>query len=352
MRRIYNMEKELINILKIKGVSDRMIDNIINSGYIIRHWQDFKTAEGYITISDKMYGNKGISSSFDIDKFIQYANGHYVFEKLPKLNSHRVKNLTEINEILNEPYRKRWIENGWLSFRGQVKEYTFKRKIPNPVRADMDGKEISILPGAFRDKPLGFNRQDFADERNSFELFLRELEPNNPHVYSDSYYSYDIMRAEQHYAKHTQGLDISFEISTALFFATNKLNWNTDGTAYHSEISQGNHEGVIYSFVFRDPLVKKTEFLIKDFDLFKTYSPARILRQNCGLPLFSEYDRNIAVCDIDCVFYLDENFDYPDKLRPSYMFPDESEDLFYGKLLDLKRKYNGFGLDNVIEYKH
>lgn len=344
------METELIEILRQKNVSDKLVDRVINSGYIIRHWMDFKTPEGYITVSDKMYGNKQFSSSFDIDKFIEYIEGKSVFEKLPDFRTFKVKNKADIQEILNEYPRNRFIKNGQMSFRGQVKEYTFLRNIPNPVRSDKNGKELSILPGAFRDKPLGINKNLSTREYNTVDLFLRELEPNNPSIFLDSSSTYDIMKVEQHYAKHTEGLDISFEIDTALFFATNKLNWNENGAAYHSKVEKGKHNGVIYCFVFRDPPVKKTEYLIKEFDLFKTYTPTRILRQNCGLPLFSDYDRNIAICDIDCIIYLDEDFEYETGLLPTYMFPNEKDDLFYGKLIELKKKKSHELLENVVEY--
>ncbi|WP_430401638.1 hypothetical protein [Fluviicola sp.] len=346
------METQLINILRQKNISDNLIDKVINSGYIIRHWMDFKTPEGYITVSDKMYGNKQFSSSFDIDKFIDYIKGKNVFEKLPDFTSYTVRSLAEIQEILNVYPRNRYIDNGQMSFRGQVKEYTFSRQIPNPLRSDKNGNELSILPGAFRDKPLGIDENPFRRDFNTVELFLNELEPNNPNIFLDSSFAYDIMRVEQHYAKHTQGLDISFDIKTALFFATNKLKWNEDGTAYHSKVEKGEHNGVIYCFVFRDPPVKKTEFLIREFDLFKTYKPTRILRQNCGLPLFSDYDRNIAICDIDCIIYLAKDFDYETGLTPSHMFPNEKEDLFYAKLIELKKKKSHQLLENIVEYRN
>lgn len=344
------METKLIDILKKKNVSDHLIDKVVNSGYIAKQWMDFKTPEGYITISDKMYGNKQFSSSFDIDKFIDHIMGMNVFEKLPDFKTYKVKSPVEIQEILTEGNRRHYIENGQMSYRGQVKEYTFSREIPNPVRADKNGKELSILPGAFRDKPLGINSNQFKREWNTVDLFLSDLEPNNPNVRFDSSFSHDIMRVEQHYAKHTQGLDISFDIKTALFFATNKLKWHDDGRAYHSKVKKGEHTGVIYCFVFRDPPVKRTEYLIRDFDLFKTYKPTRILRQNCGLPLFSEYDRNIAICDIDCIIYLDEDFKNQEELTASHMFPNAEEDLFYGKLLELKKKKSHQLLENIVEY--
>ena len=57
------MVEQLIKIVKGKNINDTLIDNIINSGYIIRQWMDFQTPEGYKSVSDKMYGNKQFSSS-------------------------------------------------------------------------------------------------------------------------------------------------------------------------------------------------------------------------------------------------------------------------------------------------
>lgn len=68
------------------------------------------------------------------------------------------------------------------------------------------------------------------------------------------------MRVEQHYDTQTAGLDISFDIETAIFFATYKFLFNSHGNAYHSKIKKGEHEGVIYGFRFRDPPVKKLNF--------------------------------------------------------------------------------------------
>jgi hypothetical protein len=109
------------------------------------------------------------------------------------------------------------------------------------------------------------------------------------------------MRVEQHYARQTPGLDLTFDIDSALFFATNRFKVGDDGLAYHERVPRGEHEGVIYLFRFGSPSVKRTEYLIREFDYFKTHQPLRILRQHCALPLFGQYERNIAVTDVDTV---------------------------------------------------
>ncbi|WP_434461123.1 FRG domain-containing protein [Serratia plymuthica] len=340
----------LIEILRDKKIPEKLISDVIDSGYVLREFYNPCAGDTWGRVSDRMYGSKQHSSSFDINDFVKYIQGDNVFEKLPKFTEYTVKNYEDIDQILSEPRRQHYINEGRLSFRGQVSQYTYKRKIPNPVRADKTGREISIFPGLYRQKEELYSFNFIQKEERSFLRFLRELEPNNPEVYLDSSYAYDIMRVEQHYATQTAGLDISFDIETAIFFATYRFNFNSHGKAFHTKVKEGEHNGVIYGFCFRDPPVKKTEFLIKDFDLFKTYRPERVIRQNCGLPLFMDYERNIAITDLDFIIYLDKDFDYEGKRKPSYMFPNTKEDLFYGKLLELKDKYPRL-LANIIEYE-
>ncbi|MFV0107492.1 hypothetical protein [Enterobacter ludwigii] len=344
------LSEKLIEILRDKKVPEQLINDVIDSGYILRNFHDPFSGYNWWNVSDKMYGNKQFFSSFDIDDFVQYIQGNNVFEKLPSFTTYTVRSYGEIKDILSEPIRKRYLNEGKLSFRGQVSQHAFTRKIPNPVRADENGREISIFPGIYRQKEELYSFNIIQNEKRSSLRFLQELEPNNPNVFLDSTYSYDIMRVEQHYATQTAGLDISFDIETAIFFATYKFLFNSHGNAYHHKIKKGDHNGVIYGFCFTDPPVKKTEFLIEEFDFFKTYRPERVIRQNCALPLFSEYERNIATTDLDFIIYLDKDFDYEGKRDPGYMFPNIKEDLFYGKLLGLKDKYPHL-LADVIEYE-
>jgi len=342
------MEKRLIEILNEKQVAEKLIDDILESGYIIRRWQG---AQNSIieTISDKMYGNKMFSGSFEIDKFIKYAKKEYEFESLSNFVTYKIKNKSELDEILNQPKRKHYIENGLMSFRGQIEEYFFERKIPNPVRKNSFEKELSIMPGIYRGDGDIYKFNKIINEERTLNHVLHELEPNNPDIFGDSLFAYDIMRIEQHYATHTRGLDITFDTETALFFATYKLEKSKD-YCFHTKIDKGKHKGVIYCFVFREPEVKKSQYYIDKFDLFETYIPTRVLRQDCGLPLFSDYERNIAICDLDCIIYLDSEFEYDNKKNPKYMFPEADQDKFYERLIELKRKY--IELDRIVEYKN
>jgi|APLak6261672720_1056091.scaffolds.fasta_scaffold06035_1 hypothetical protein len=339
------MQEGLLKILKEKNIDDNLIDAIIKSGYFLQHFASWNYKSTINSVGDMMYGTKQFSSNFDIDNFISYCKGDYKFEIAPDYISYRVKTKAEIDEILNDERRRRLIEDGKMSFRGQTEEYHLNRKIANPFRQNKQGKEISILPGAYRKKDFKIS---FWDPPRIVQLLVNQLEPSE----DNDIFSPDIFRAEQHYATQTEGLDISFDIETALFFANYKYTLNDENKAFHKLIEKGHHKGVIYCFRFVDPPVKKTEYLIETFSLFKKFVPERILRQKCGLPFFSDYDRNIAVCDIDCIIYLDNDFQYDEILQPSYMFPTRVEDKFYDKLLELKSRFKGQGLtENIVEYQ-
>ncbi|MBK7244686.1 MAG: hypothetical protein IPH98_12650 [Saprospiraceae bacterium] len=339
------MQEGLIKVLKEKFVGDNLIDIIIRSGYFSQHFISWDYKSTVNTVGDMMYGTKQFSSNFDIDKFISYCKGEFKFDIAPDFVSYRVKTKAEIDEILNDQRRKGLLEEGKMSFRGQTEEHYLDREIANPFRQDKLGREISILPGAYRKKDFNVS---FVDQPRIIKLLVNQLDPSE----SSDLYSHDIFRAEQHYATKTEGLDISFDIETALFFSNYKYTLNDEKKALLKLVEKGQHKGVIYCFRFVDPPVKKTEFLIESFSLFKKYVPERILRQKCGLPVFSDYDRNIAVCDIDCIIYLDSDFEYVGLLKPRYMFPNREEDKFYDKLLDLKEQFkNHRMIKNIVEYQ-
>lgn len=345
-------QKSLSDTLAAANVSSDLIDATLDSGYYIRDWVDPFSGRTWQSVSDMMYGNKQFSSSFPIEKFIQYITGDYKFPTLPPLISYEAKCVRDIQEILSDPRRARYVSEGTLTLRGQPREYTYKRRIPSPVRANENGEEISILPGVYRQKSSPYSLALACPEQRSFKRWLAELEPNNPDVYLDSNYAYDIMRTEQHYATQTSGLDLAFDLDTALFFATHHFKFDAAGLAYYDSVPYGEHTGVIYCFRFRDPPVKQTQYLIGDFDLFKTHPPLRIIRQDCGLPLIGPHERNIALTDIDCIIRLTPDFKLPVEFRkvPEYMFPTAEEDGFYKKLLALKDEHPDL-LKEVVEYK-
>lgn len=335
--------------LQEAGISDELISKTLDSGYYLRGFCDAFSHRTYNAVSDRMYGSKQSSSCFEINEFISYLKGDNRFSLAPPLRRHRVTTLDQIYEILSEPRLAHNIQQGVISFRGQNREHKIKRHIPNPVRAGNDGTEVSILAGIYRPTASIYSFSKEPEEKRTFELFVRELEPSNPYAAMDQTLSYDAMRVEQHYATQTAGLDIAFDIETALFFSTHEFVTLPNGKASYRRIPQGEHRGIIYCFRFRDPPVKKTEYYIQDFDFFKSLRPERVLRQNCGLPLFGPHERNIAMTDIHCVIEFAPDFSGTSKLTPEFMFPDAKRDPFYNKLLELKDRFPE-ELAEVVEY--
>ena len=343
------MQESLRSALLKENLSISTIEDVLDSGYFLRTWVDPFSGKTWTSVSDMMYGNKQFSCSFAFEEFVAHLKNDHDFEPLPPFRRFVAKNYHDISLILSDQNRTRYIEQGTFSFRGQPSEYTFKRKVPNPKRSNAEGREISIFPGLYRHKTELYSFRHVVNEDRSFGQVLHLLEPNNPSVYLDQSYSYDIMRVEQHYASQTSGLDLTFDIETAIFFATHQCVLR-DGLAKYEKIPMGKHCGVIYCFRFCDPPVKKAQYLIEDFDLFRTYPPERILRQNCGLPLIGSDERNIVITDIDCIIELHKDFSYDGTPTPESMFPGISQDLFYKKLLEIKDSQPGV-LSNVVEYE-
>lgn len=338
----------LKSVLREYKLNDEIINDVIDSGYF--------TIDGQ-TVLDSMYGNKMFSSCFELDKFLAYLNGEDSFSNLREYSSfvtYKAKNIDDIKKILSSSNRIHHINEGTLSYRGQIEEYYFERKVPNPFRRiktpdNLNNKELAILPGLYRSAKKIYSFADKVEEKRQLLYYLHYFSPELEYLNAfDLINSRDAMRVEQHYGNPTGGLDISFDIETAIFFATHKY-INEGGKATYKKISTGEHKGVIYCFRFVSPPVKETEFLIRDFEFCKKYIPTRILRQKCGLPIFSLMERNIAICDIDCIIYLDKDFEYSGARSPQYMFPDENDDKFYAKLMQVKKEHPDL-FQNVPEY--
>jgi hypothetical protein len=341
------MSDRLADLLRSRSVGEDLIRDVLDSGFVLKDWLNPVTTETYITVSDLMYGSKQFSSSFEINEFVRYISGSNVFSPLPPFREFTVRNREELRAILEDPIRQRYIAEGSLTFRGQHREHHFRRRIPNPRRADPQGRELSILPGAYRQDGPEYSFSAPVDSQHSIRWFLHELEPNGDPA--DSQFAYDISRVEQHYATPTGGLDLSFNIETALFFATHWFTPWPSKKATYEPVASGVHAGVIYCFRFNMPTVRRTEYEITSFDFFKTYRPERILRQTCGLPMIGDFERNIAITDIDCVIRLHRDFECADTLAREYLFPGVREDAFYRKLLELKDRHPGT-LENLVEY--
>lgn len=341
------MFEELSKRLNAHGVADELIEKVFDSGYFLKGWAT-TDGKGHFSVSDALYGNKGFSSSFELDDFIRHLHGEPVFQPLPPLNRIRVRSHREIDDYLSDPRLQRYQAEGSLTLRGQPREHHLRRSIPNPVRADNEGKEVSILPGLYRQTTPLYSAHVPVNDQRTIEWFGPEIEAEAGED-AGGPFSRDFMHVEQHYARQTAGLDLTFDMESALFFATNTFTRMADGRARYDAVRRGDHQGVIYLFRFGSPSVRRTEFLIDGFEYFRTNQPLRVIRQVCGLPYFGPFERNIAVTDVDTVIELEADFEDGSAYMPNYMFPDAMEDRFYGRLLAIKDRFPD-ALTDVVEY--
>ena len=136
------------------------------------------------------------------------------------------------------------------------------------------------------------------------------------------------------------------------FFATHKFCKDENGKAYYIPISKGEHNGVVYSFVFRDPMVSSTYDMITKFKSFDFIPPRRPLEQKCALYECDIYSINKVVTDIDTIFYLDSNFDTTGVATFEELFPDSNNDLFYKVLAELVSKNkDNYPLNKFVIYR-
>lgn len=155
---------------------------------------------------------------------------------------------------------------------------------------------------------------------------------------------------EQHYGMDTHGLDVTFDLATALFFATHKFTTHGDGTATYEPVPRGNHKGVVYSLVFEDPPLRRAEWMVREIDSFSHIPPKRPIMQQCALPYFDTYSINEAPRDTHATLELDADFDTAGLPTFDSLFPSPEKDPFYDALLEMKSKSDSF--NKVVEYRH
>jgi hypothetical protein len=303
------------------------------------------------------------------------------FDALPaRFAEYSVKSIGEVRAILSRPENARYA--GRMSFRGQTKDHWVKRLVPNPSAKREDGQERMIVPSWWREwinknpaerqaKPSGsvFSSfvlaapllyHDIRDWRRHYrgdehrggeacEVCIEMAERRETHLF-EAPFSKDVPLLEQHYGIPTIGLDVTFDPAVAFFFASHRFVPLQNGRASFELVDRGNHQGVVYCFVFEWPPVRETEYLIRDISLFKNLPPIRPIRQRCGISAFHMNEIAAAARDLHAVFYLDAAYDPSALPTVSDLFPTRNEDEFYGALLEL-RELNPETWGEIIEYE-
>lgn len=359
---------------------------VVESGYFDASFirgMDNAVVDGY-------YGVKQ-SGVFEYDRFVAHLSGTSI-DPWPRGTAvyRGVRDASDVEAILQTDRHRKYLEAGRLSFRGQTREYNLARPVPNPRVADVHGRERLILPAFWRasvgrgiaDRPQPPAQSVFtsvlADSlvyrgiKDWETLATRNYERYGIHTMSDledfpdadsreyfkrwqihkiaGPYSPEVPLLEQHYGMSTIGLDVTFDVRTALFFASNAFVRKANGKATYERVANGEHAGVLYCFVFRDPSVTRTGWLVSELRMFEHLPPVRPLRQTCAQCAFHVSEIGAAALDLDAVVYLDGNFAPADLPEAPYLFPTD-DDPFYMALLDLKRGRMDDLWNEIVEYE-
>jgi hypothetical protein len=371
--------KQFVSEMEVRGVPSAVASAAAESGYVVWPISGGWGRASRLMVMDCHYGLK-MSGLFDLDEFALFLNGEKTPAKSPvgTPTYKNVRDIKDLREITDLPLHRNSIEGGFTCFRGQTRDYWTSRAVPNPRISDDQRKERIITPSywrSFLERPLSSRNMGpsqsifhtiFADpliyhgipdwqtlpernhERYGPHYSISDLE-DFPDPESQEYYkrwirhrsSFEYPLIEQHYGKPTIGLDVTFDLGVAAFFASHS--WSTSAystKATYLPIEEGLHKGVVYLLRFRDPAVKRTDYLVNSLGIFEHLPVVRPLRQQCGLPAFHAHEISAASRDLDAVILLDASFDTSGLPEPEYLFPIE-DDPFYLALLEQRKRFEG-----------
>ncbi|MCH8814010.1 MAG: FRG domain-containing protein [Chloroflexi bacterium] len=377
------MAERLTLELARRDVPQVLIEAAIESGYM------YHPTSPNPSVADTFYLPKGPSGVIPIDHFAAFLKGEQDQPKLHDIPDYGIHSLDEAKAILERQRHIRYRDR--MCFRGQTKEYRTVRKLPNLVRADSAGRERLIIPAFWRqfqddwldrftaDVPRSIFTTFEAEELiywgipNVDTLAQRNFDRHGVHTMSDledfpdsesqeygrrwrqhkvdGPSNSELPLIEQHYGMKTMGLDVTFDLATALFFASQEFKRREDETATFVPVPDGAHEGVVYAMVFRDPPLRRTDAIVTEIGVFEHLPPERPIRQQCALPGFDAFGINAAVTDLDAVFYLAPDFNPAGLPLKEHLFPGERDDQFYEAVLAVKRGPRGAWLSDIVEYR-
>ena len=150
--------EDLRNYLKAERVGEEVIGRIIDSGYVLVPGS-FAALTVPKAIFDGYYGGKLGYGLMPPDAFVEEIRkgSPHVFEGNP---TYWVSSSEQILDILDRPRHREYKD--LLSFRGQTKEYRIKRAFPHPIKKDVEGEEVLIIPSFWRGFLDDINNRPFS----------------------------------------------------------------------------------------------------------------------------------------------------------------------------------------------
>lgn len=353
-------QDSLAHRLSEANVEGGTIEEILKSGFYL--FQQF--------VYDGYYGPTGkLPFQYFLSK-IRFSDRSSKKRHIPFF---LIRSYDDAKKVLDLPQYNRFEDD--ICFRGQVQHFSAKRPYPHPVYADDNGNEPLLLPGFWRnylvegnhvsnnrpvERPESTLDYSFISDRLHYHgIDVPGLKKKNierygfhsngdmedfPDLESQEFikrynqklnFSKEQSLIEQHYGIPTVGLDVTFDLKTALFFATNKFVTNDKSKATFKPIESG-HKGVVYLLRFTMPKLRKTTDIISKVHVFEHIPPIRPLKQSCALPYFLSHYVNEATAHIIGILKIEDTFDFSGHYNPIELFPSREDDPFYNALLELK----------------
>lgn len=353
-------EYNIINPPRLGPITKENVSEYCKKGFFVdKNYQTLfiaRTLENHA-----IYGNNKLFRDH-YDEFREKVNvvdsiraKHYVVPII------EVSSIEELENILS--YIPKFPEyNTGIYFRGQTKPYSLKRteSVKNILFGDGDVIEPSLL-GAAQRKGINYNKvhsmlqvllQDFIyEEAYNTGKDLDSIHKKWCKVAGSPKADWDIavMAIAQHYGIPTFGLDITSSLNVAIWFATNKLNFYSDGTADYKPIKEEDWPQdpkqwpVVYMI---QPVTGTIIPSIRNIDIGNIeeltnlgINALRPERQHAFF-LMGSYGvhQNRLAEALVCQVRLKPG-KYETGLTYKYLFPDPENDHLYKFMLDLREKY-------------
>ncbi len=345
------------------GYSEADARRLIESGYVM--------FEGLNIVYDRYYA--GLLSSTDgrfriaADRF---RSGNY--ELTSRVQVRTAHSLDEVHYLV-EAARARYMRR--LLFRGQTRNFSLDRAVPNPAMSVDGFGEISLVPSVWR-RLLLARRSSFLSFRNLTRLEwskilyssfdIEDIQRRHQSLIDNGELVYSIPEMEdcsdpavaefgkirgdlildfdqyasafatlmQHYGLLSPVLDLSSDVDVALFFATHALDGSGHNCTYKF-VGTNNRQALLY-------ILKENEREMTVHQrrrLFEALNPQRPIQQHCVTAHASPWAINLPADFLVEVIRLDFDLSSPQGYAMSDLFPSRNDDRFLRALIDQRIPY-------------
>lgn len=271
----------------------------------------------------------------------------------------RASSMREVRDIVEDHASERK-----LLFRGQSRNYSISRALPNPRFVTSELGEISLLPSLWRTmvfrhpnsyvqfvdltllewSSILYSNFDMAEVRRreravwDFPMTMSEMEESDDpllrefgQLRMDLGLNFDLTLAPvlstllQHYGLLSPVLDLTDDLDTALFFATHKFA-RPGKTCTYAFQGTNERQAVVYLLNF-DPHTMRAH--VSEENVIRRLNPLRPIRQRCHVATTDTYCINLPADFLIGAILLDFDLASGHSLpAKEHLFPSKEEDSF------------------------